>query len=185
MKKIFRTAQFLSNIATIIIAVLLGLVVVKIYLFNSEPLSRGRQRVDNPAMLPPSARPVQESPVGKSIAIENVNWKENGKTLVLYVSATCHFCTESSPFYQRLVKENSSNGVTLLAVLPQSVEESKAYLKAQDINITQVYNTSLASIGVRATPTLLLVDEDGVVAESWRGKLTADQEAEVLNKLSS
>lgn len=186
MKKSFRRIQFLSNIATIVIAILLSFVVVKQYLFSSaEPLNRSWQRVSNSSIMPVSNRPARESPIGKTITLENVNWKENKKTLVLYISVNCRYCTESSPFYQRLVEENSSNRVPIIAVLPQAVEDAKAYLKAHNVNIVQVYNSSLEFIGVRATPTLMLVDENGIVIESWRGKLTEDKEAEVLSKLSS
>lgn len=185
MKKTFRKVQFLANIATIVIAVLLSFVVVKQYFFTSDPLNRSWQRAGSSPSLPVPTRPVPESPVGKTIPLENVNWKENKRTLVLYASTNCKYCTESSPFYQRLVKEMPTNGVSLVAVLPQSVEEAKAYLNANDVNIPQVLNSSLDSIGVRGTPTLLLIDENGVISEYWRGKLSPDKEAEVLGKLSS
>lgn len=185
-KTLFRRTQFLSYIATIVIAVLLSLMVVKQYFFASEPSNKFSQRViSSSTTLPETRRPVPESPVGKTITLENINWKENKKTLVLYVSTTCRYCTESSSFYQRLVQENSARGVPIVAVMPQPIEEATAYLKANNVNIWQVYNSSLESIGVRATPTLLLVDENGVVVESWRGKLAENKEAEVISKLSS
>jgi thioredoxin-related protein len=39
----------------------------------------------------------------------------------------------------------------------------------------------LEVIGVRGTPTLLLIDKQGAVKESWVGKLPPDKETEVLN----
>ena len=72
-----------------------------------------------------------------------------------------------------------------MAVLPQSVEEGKDYLKGLGAGIDNVYNAQLGSIGVTATPTLLLVDENGIVSDMWRGKLSDDKEVEVINKLSS
>lgn len=69
--------------------------------------------------------------------------------------------------------------------MPQTVEEGKQYLKNLGVDISEVYNAKLASIGVTATPTLLLIDQSGVVSDMWRGKLSDDAEKEVLSKLSS
>jgi hypothetical protein len=36
---------------------------------------------------------------------------------------------------------------------------------------------------VNGTPTLIEANSEGVVVDSWRGKLPSDKEAEVLNRL--
>lgn len=176
----------MSYVATMVIAILLSFIVVKQYLVSTPQQAVADipvQRVAN-ASQQVITRPPQENLVGKSVPLD-LNWKDNKKTLVLYISTICRYCTESAPFYQRLVAENSRNGVNLVAVFPQSIEEAKEYLQTHNVNIDQVYNNSLNSISVRATPTLMLVDENGVVTDFWRGKLTADREAEVMAKLSS
>jgi thiol-disulfide isomerase/thioredoxin len=189
MRKLYRKIQFLSNLATILIAVLLSLIAGKLYLFPTlQPpnLSSSVETVRVPAK--PDLQPrmnSQVTPVGKAVPIQGIDWQKNKKTLVLYVSTKCHFCTESAPFYECLVKEHSSKNVNFMAVLPQSVDEGKDYLKGLGANIENVYNAQLSSIGVTATPTILLVDENGVVSDMWRGKLSDDKEKEVINKLSS
>ncbi|HEX8369579.1 MAG TPA: redoxin family protein [Pyrinomonadaceae bacterium] len=193
MKKFFRKVQFLSNIATIVIAILLCVVTVKLFFPTSPTLSianppKANQTASNfnsrsTAVSPPAA---QVTPVGKAVPLEGINWKENKKTLVLYISTTCRYCNESSPFYKLLAEKYSSDkNIKLIAVLPQPVDESKEHLKDLGINIGEVYNSQLKSIGVIATPTLLLVNDSGVVLEYWRGKLTSQRESEVLSKLSS
>lgn len=185
MKKTFRQVQFLSNIAVIVIAALLGFIVIKPYLFSSSetPNNAAPPRAAN-VVSPAPLRPAAQTPVGKSVPLQNIDWKENKKTLILYVSTTCRYCTESNPFYQRLVKENSSKNLKIVAVLTQPVEEAKEYLKKQNVVVEDVRSASFAPIGVTATPTLL-VDENGVVSDYWRGRLQADKEAEVLSELSS
>jgi len=189
MRNWHRKIQFLSNIATIIIAVLLSLIAGKLYLFptpQTPNLSSSVETVRIPTK--PDLKPrtnSQITPVGQAVPIQGIDWKKNKKTLMLYISTKCHFCTESAPFYQRLVKEHSSKDVNFMAVLPQSVDEGKVYLKGLGANIENVYNAQLNSIGVTATPTLLLVDENGVVSDMWRGKLSDDREKEVITKLSS
>jgi hypothetical protein len=43
-----------------------------------------------------------------------------------------------------------------------------------------VKQATLSTIGVTGTPTLLLVDNTGTVANVWQGKLQPDQEGGVL-----
>lgn len=154
----------------------------------SPPLAISNNAANTVRSIDQSANrttPTRSSPVGKNLPLENVNWKENKKTLVFYISTTCHFCNESVPFYQKLIKENSKNGITLVAVLPQEIYEAKRYLKSENLEIQRVYNASFESVGITGTPTLLLVDSEGVVSDLWRGKLSPDKESDVLSKLSS
>jgi thiol-disulfide isomerase/thioredoxin len=101
---------------------------------------------------------------------------------LLALSTTCHFCSESAPFYQQLAKERGSN-TRIVAVLPQSVSDSKDYLNNLGIFVDEVKQESLNTINVRGTPTLMLVNGDGVVVDEWMGRLSVEQEAEVLSKL--
>jgi hypothetical protein len=83
------------------------------------------------------------------------------------------------------LQEVKSKDVKFVAVLPQPVEQGNDYLKKLDVKIDSVLQGSLQTIGVRSTPTLLLVNEAGTVTESWRGKLLPEKENEVMNKVSS
>lgn len=120
--------------------------------------------------------------VGQALALPNVDWANNGRTLILALSTTCHFCTESGPFYQRLVKERGGN-TRLIAVLPQAVSDGKNYLDRLGVSVDEVQQASLSSINIRGTPTLLLVNGKGVVVQEWVGRLPTEQETEVLSKV--
>lgn len=186
MKKAFRLTQLLSNIAIILIAFMFGFVIVKQYLnpHSTQVSSVAPNTSVNNESPAVKTVPTRVSPVGKTVPLENVNWHENQRTLVLYISTTCRYCNESAAFYRSLLAKAGRNA-KFIAVLPQTVTEARQHLKSQELNIEEIFNASLTSIGVSATPTLLLVDQNGVVSDSWRGKLKADKEAEVLAKLSS
>jgi thiol-disulfide isomerase/thioredoxin len=184
MKKAFRIAQFSAHIAMVVIAVMLSIIVVKQYIFSpvaveTKPVAK---QINSTT---PTAKPEIQTPVGKTVPMQDVNWKENKKTLILYMSTSCRYCKESMPFYQKLVKETADKKVEFVAVLPQTTEEATEYFKTQNVEIKNVYNSSLSSIGVVATPILLLVNDQGVVSDYWRGKLPTEKEAEVLSKLAS
>ncbi len=111
-----------------------------------------------------------------------MDWAKSEKTLVMALSTTCHFCAESTPFYQKLVGQKTGRSdVRLVAVMPQPVEDARHYLTEHAISVDEVRQASLNSIKVRGTPTLLLVDNGGVVVRSWVGKLPPDKEKEVVD----
>jgi hypothetical protein len=106
-------------------------------------------------------------------------------TLVLALSKNCRFCQESVGFYQKLTafKNSSPQGLRLVAVLPQSQEEAESYLKEQGIGADEVISMDVSKLGVRGTPTLLLLDGQNKLEELWTGKLDDSQESQVMERL--
>jgi thiol-disulfide isomerase/thioredoxin len=102
--------------------------------------------------------------------------------VVLALSTTCHFCSESAPFYQKL-QQQKPNSVRLVAVLPEPVEDSRNYLNKLGVSVSDIVQSSLASVGVSGTPTLLLIDNQGSVTESWVGKLSDSEAASIISQL--
>jgi thiol-disulfide isomerase/thioredoxin len=154
-----------ANVAIILAAVLLAAVLVKQQLLDG---TRTQASGPQPGVA-----------VGVKLMVPDAYCNENKKTLLLALSTTCHFCTESAPFYQRLVKES---GVRLIAVVPQGVDEGRLYLNRLGVPISEVRQMSLDSIGVAGTPTLLLVDDEGRVSGKWVGKLNPEREADLLRQ---
>lgn len=113
----------------------------------------------------------------------DIDWRRSKQTLLLAVSSTCHFCTESAPFYKQLAKEHGNT--RLIAVLPQSIDQGERYLEELGVGVDGVKQVTLSSINIKGTPTLILVDSDGLVVNTWVGKLSEAQQQEVLSKLRS
>jgi thioredoxin-related protein len=155
----------IANLATIFVSVLLSMVLIKVFLLPQPVPTRG---------LP-------QPRVGMSLAqsLPGVDWTKNKQTLVLALSTQCHFCTESAPFFQRIHNE-ATKEVRMVAVLPQAVDESRKYLLGEGVQVDDVKQATLSALGVSGTPTLLLVDNSGKVADVWQGKLAPDQEGQVL-----
>jgi thioredoxin-related protein len=165
---ISKRIELLANVAIIAVAVLLVVVVVKKFLLAD-------------AVSPPTRAEVK---VGNKIALPGVDWSKSDQHVVLVLQKGCHFCAESAPFYQRLIRETAGrNDLQLIATLPQSVEESRQYLGEMGLSISEVKQAAPSSVGAPGTPTLLLVDASGAVTGAWVGKLPPDKEAEVLRQL--
>lgn len=166
MSNLTRRIELLANVAIIVVAVLIGGVLVKRYLWPQAQPSLAQARIQP----------------GTKLSVPGIEWGKNERTLLLVLSTTCRFCTESSPFYQRLAREKArKGGVGLVAVLPQSVEESQKYLNGLGVSVDDIRQAGPDAVRVRGTPTLIMADRTGAVVESWVGKLPAEKEAEVLN----
>jgi len=77
------------------------------------------------------------------------------------------------------VQEQAGKSVKILAVLPQSASEAEQYLNGEGVHVDQVKQVELGSIGVRGTPTMLLVNSGGVVTKVWPGKVQSEDEDKV------
>lgn len=167
--------EILANVAVVITSVVLCSVLVKKYFFSStkQEASVGAVQSKSPASSG-SQRPSIQA--GTKISLAGIYWSQSNRTLLLALSTTCHFCSESVPFYQELERQRTK-GVRLVAVLPQPVNAAKNYLDKLGVRVDCVVQASLGSVGVSGTPTLLLIDHDGAVTDSWVGKLS-DSEAE-------
>jgi len=167
MSNLYKRVELVANIAIITVALAICVVLVKRYLLDT-----------------PGPAEVNAISAGEKIALSNVDWQKGRQTLLVVLAQGCHYCAESVPFYQRLAKEASTRGDTqLVAVLPQTPEEGRKYLDDLGVPIKDVEQASLSSIRVKGTPTLILVDNKGVVVDSWLGKLPSEKEAEVISKL--
>lgn len=162
--------ETVANAATIIAALLLSFVLIKVYLL--------------PSALHSPSRSAFVTTVGTSIKdrIAGVDWQKNGRTLVLALSTQCHFCTASAPFFRTLV-EQSSNNVKTVAVFPQSVDEAQKYLNGEGVRVDLVTQSSLNQIGISGTPTMLLVDSAGKVTNVWVGMLEPKEQEQVFRVL--
>ncbi|MFL6209948.1 MAG: peroxiredoxin family protein [Pyrinomonadaceae bacterium] len=171
LNELTKKVQLLANLATIVIAILLCFAVTRRSVFP-EP--------------PKYAEPAPFVPVhaGTKLALPGIDWAKNERTLLLALSQGCHFCTASAPFYQRLTQELSGQkNIGLVALLPQPVDNARTYLTSLGVAVADVRQVPLDALGVVGTPTLILVNKEGVVIDAWRGQLPSNKEQEVLSQL--
>lgn len=163
MKNISRTIEVIANIAIIFVAVSSGIVLI------SRTVKSYRATVTQSTNAP--------SIKDQKIQLPGVDWSKNEQTLVMAISSTCHFCTESAAFYRDI---RARTHVHTVAVLPQSINEGRSYLSNLGVQVDEVLQAALSSIDVNGTPTLMLVGRDGTVIRAWIGKLPPESEKEVL-----
>lgn len=125
---------------------------------------------------------------GARFPVLRIDWAQNNKTLVLMLQKGCGACEDSASFYRGIKQALSArNDVSIVAILSDSLDEAAAYLNKIDIPVNDIRQISLPSLrpyGLMATPTLVLVNENGLVTGIWSGKLPRKREAEVLSMLN-
>lgn len=160
-------SEVAANVAIVVVAVLVGAVAVKQYLLAPSQASRP-----------------QQVKVGQSLAIQGVDWSQKPVHVVLALSNTCHYCTESAPLYRRITRYAAGqSNLHVMAILPQSVEEGAAYLRKLEVQVGEVRQAAFGSIPIAGTPTVMLVDNQGKVRNVWTGKLPPPGEAEVMKQI--
>ena len=165
MNKINQRINIAVNIAIVLVVVLIGIVAARNYL----PSLRHRN---------------YHVAAGSNVSLAGVDWRKNEQTLLLVLDTKCAYCKASAPFYRELARAAAQNrGVQLVAVLPQDIQESKQYLSDLNVPIDDVRQSSFDLLGVQGTPTLILVNQNGKVEQSWPGKLPPDGETEVLKRI--
>jgi hypothetical protein len=167
----FSKTRIESMLNGAIIAAAVGLML----LFMKDYGLRGRDNLPLNAISP-----------GASFALKDIQWAEGDQTLVLALSKGCHFCSDSAPFYQKIAAmAKRSSSLQVVAVLPQGEEDSRDYLSSLGVSIENVKQASFDTLGVGATPTLILVDAQGRVIRSWVGELSPDDERRVLDAIAA
>ena len=161
-----KKVEVTANLAIIVVAIMLGYVLVKGFIFKPQP------EIPKPRGL------------GKKISLPGVDWQQNGNTLIFVLRQGCDYCTESSDFYKRIMNDATiKSKVRFMAVFPHSVEEGKTYLNEAGLAIADVRQYPLSLLQVNGTPSVLLVDSQGVVKNIWVGKLSQGLENEAMASL--
>ena len=154
MRNTFRSnAEFAAQIVVAIAVVVVAGVLIKRMVFPPQPSPSRGAHIN----------------VGERLDLPDVDWKLNKKSLVFFLNKDCRYCTKSAPFYRQLTDEASKQNVRLLAVLPNSAEEAKAYIESIKLPIADIRTGALASYKIAGTPTLLFVNSSGTVERVWFG----------------
>jgi peroxiredoxin len=157
------------NIVIAVAVVVVAVVVVKRYAFQ-QPVNSG------------SLQQQEQMIMGTRMNVPNVDWEQNKKSLVFFLKKDCVYCKSSALFYRQLIEEASKRNVKWLAILPDSVEEGRKYVQSLELPIENVQTGSLSSYKVPATPTVVFVDNQGIVKSVWIGAAPTRQK-EMRDKL--
>ena len=125
----------------------------------------------------------QDELVGKEIdTLGRIDFSVATRSLVMVLQSDCVFCQDSMPFYRRLVAADRGDAQIVVAAPPYDTG-IRDYLASESVTPDSVVFLESGVLPVRGTPTLLMVDRDGVVTDAWIGLLDAEGEADVIEAL--
>jgi hypothetical protein len=172
MERCRRILEISANILIVVAAIAFCGFLIDRYLSKGEQPAAARSATQN------APQP------GAKLNLGNVDLDTGQKNLVMVLSTACRFCIESTGFYQKLSKRNlEGNQLKIIAAFPQEISDSKQYLSDKGIIATDVIKVAPAELMVGGTPTLMVVDRDGIVKVAWVGKLPPEKETEVWEQL--
>jgi peroxiredoxin len=88
-------------------------------------------------------------------------------SLVLLLSSTCRFCTESMPLYREL-RSQLQDRIALVAAGREAPETLTKYIEEHQVSVDAVRKVDGPWMA-QPTPTMVLVDAAGKVAKIWVG----------------
>ena len=140
-------------------------------------------RFDRPSRI--RAEASESALVGKPVHLGGIPWAESHTALVLAITSQCPYCLRSLPLYRRLdrLARDGKQGVSLFVVSPEPTETIQTFLSDEQIKPLKVLHSSLAALGVQATPTLLIIDQSGIVRRVFVGQLNEQREGQLMDAL--
>ena len=109
-----------------------------------------------------------------------LDYKKDGRRrLLLFFSPDCPYCQQQSPLWRDLLDKVDSNRFTVVGVVSDREDkrlvtahaDGAGYLKTKTpLPLVFFDSESLGSYKLTATPTTLLINEDGKVEHAWIGK---------------
>ena len=165
------TLEVSTNVAVVLVAIsLLSLLAIFAFVKPPKPeLSPGLER-------------------GRVLTnLSNVDFHASDQTLLIALSTTCSYCRESLPLYRQILKDNHdvNSNLAVVALFPNSPAEVENYLKDNDLPIDVRTGVNFESIHIAGTPTVILVNSEGVIKNFWTGKLETLEADELVRSLIS
>lgn len=122
--------------------------------------------------------------IGDRVSVPDFKWEKGRTNVLLFLNSACQFCTKSAGFYKKLVEEtNGKSDIKLVAVFSESDIRANEYLTEIGLGNLENRTVSFVKVGVSETPTLAFADDNGVLSNIWKGKLSPKKENEVRQKL--
>jgi hypothetical protein len=106
------------------------------------------------------------------------------RAVVFCLSTACGACDSHAPVFRDIVSRvhDESPEVQVLAAFPQPRSEAEAYITKYGLPHPALGSADFSSLGVRVTPTALVIDDQGRISAVLRGKaqITLDRVVRAL-----
>ena len=169
------------SIGLILVLCVVNLLLIKQNLDLRKQLAAGGRTIDlttnflqpGDVVMPVTATDLDGRPY-------QLDYKKDGRQrLLLFFSPNCPYCQQQSPLWRDLLDKVDSNRFTVIGVVSDREDkrlvsahaDGAGYFKTKTpLPLIFFDSESLGSYKLSATPTTLLINEDGTVEHAWVGK---------------
>ncbi len=133
---------------------------------------------DDPLAVEGFIPPGEPSPVIQ--AGDNVTL--NKRAVIIVMSSTCHWCGLQLPFYKQIESQIEASRFELRYISAEDEQTFVAYLRKGGLRAT-LRTDAMMTPRIKGTPTLLVLDQDQNVLQSFQGPLSVAQQKKLLSSL--
>lgn len=102
----------------------------------------------------------------------------------MFLQSGCQYCTKSKYFYNEIVRDlRDESNIKVLALFSDEDNRFQDYLNELGLQNVEAVRTDFDKVGIEGTPTLAIIDGNGVIQNVWKGLLSIKSEIEAKQKL--
>jgi glutaredoxin/rhodanese-related sulfurtransferase len=121
---------------------------------------------------------------GSSFRLDGVDWRNARRHLIVAVSSTCPYCKADAGLYRALAELAAADAELQMIVVGNEKQDAlRRWLKDNGITARKVISLpSPQTLGIRSTPTLLIVDARGVITDVLQAKASPSDVERILQR---
>jgi len=141
----------------------------------------GWPRVANALGLKPEVPPPAYA-AGQRVDVPAAWYDSSPKTLIIFGRASCVACQKAQPFLKGLVARLNGRAPAFLAHLPGADADDVAFANSLGITGDRIVVVG-PDLRVRATPTIVLVNQNGTVIDAWEGAGPPERQSSIIKAI--
>lgn len=112
----------------------------------------------------------------------NIPLADVDRRVVLVITTRCRYCTASMDFYKALALSPAvrQGRARLTVISPEPIQTVRDHLASHKMNVDDIISRPLGALGVRGTPTLLVLDRHNTIEDVYEGQQAPEIEGRVL-----
>jgi thiol-disulfide isomerase/thioredoxin len=130
---------------------------------------------------PPPAPPAYIA--GQGIDVPAAWYASSPRTLILFARDSCVACQKAQPFLKTLVAGLENKASVVMAHPAGTDVEDVAFAKGLGLADANIHVVT-SNLRVKATPTLVLVNQQGEILAAWEGAGKGDRQAEIVKTIN-
>ena len=109
---------------------------------------------------------------GSRLSVPGLDFSQGTNTVVVFLRSSCQYCIKSMDFYRVLAaKATTTSHFRLVVVGSEPVDSVNRFLREHQLKPDEVIPMHTVRVSISATPTLVLVNERGIIVRSWVGEM--------------